>query len=240
MVSQMSPTVPFPSLQPAAPPQPLSFMSSVQRAALRVLELEEDDYDHDINSDDDDDSSGGSDSMESSSSSSEEDTPSALRSLLTSDAALGADSNTANVDNDDDDFDPMVYLFKQASSNINAMYGDKKQLSTEHGQIHQNRPRLLAYTEEPNVGRGFIKELCFSTDGRLVCSPFAHGVRLLAFNPQCQELCDCIPEERVKLFEVSCNICHSSPVVTTKFSPTHCLYVSGCLDGKVAFHQPVL
>jgi DDB1- and CUL4-associated factor 10 len=32
--------------------------------------------------------------------------------------------------------------------------------------IQQNRERLIFYTEELNVGKGFIKELCFSSDGR--------------------------------------------------------------------------
>jgi DDB1- and CUL4-associated factor 10 len=32
--------------------------------------------------------------------------------------------------------------------------------------IQQNRERLVFYQEELNVGKGFIKELCFSSDGR--------------------------------------------------------------------------
>ncbi|KAI3367427.1 hypothetical protein L3Q82_026281, partial [Scortum barcoo] len=35
--------------------------------------------------------------------------------------------------------------------------------------------RLTHYIEEANVGRGYIKELCFSPDGRLICSPY--GIR---------------------------------------------------------------
>lgn len=104
--------------------------------------------------------------------------------------------------------------------------------------IHQNQARLTHYVTEPNVGRGFIKELCFSTDGRLVCSPFGQGVRLLSFNPSCSELCDCVPTSPVKLYEVTANMCHPSVVVSTKFSPTHCLLVSGCLNGKICFHYP--
>ena len=105
--------------------------------------------------------------------------------------------------------------------------------------VRGNRPRLTHYIEEPNVGRGFIKEISFNHDGRLICSPFGFGVRLLAFSDSCSELCDCVPTSPVQLYEVTSNITHSSVVVTTKFSPTHGL-VSGCLDGKVDFHQPVL
>ena len=107
-------------------------------------------------------------------------------------------------------------------------------------RIPGSRPRLTHYIEEPNVGRGFIKEIGFNRDGRLICSPFGFGVRLLAFSDTCSELCDCVPERPVQLYELTANMTHTSVVVTTKFSPTHCLLVSGCLSGKVYFHQPVL
>ncbi|XP_013792183.1 DDB1- and CUL4-associated factor 10-like, partial [Limulus polyphemus] len=107
-------------------------------------------------------------------------------------------------------------------------------------KIHQNYPRLTHYSKEPNVGRGFIKELCFSTDGRLICSPYGFGVRLFTFNKNCSELCDCVPETPAQLHELCTNLCHVHYVVSTKFSPTHCQLVSGCLDGKVCFHQPIL
>ncbi|XP_064465722.1 DDB1- and CUL4-associated factor 10-like isoform X2 [Ornithodoros turicata] len=109
-----------------------------------------------------------------------------------------------------------------------------------HVSARPRRPRLLHYAREPNVGRGWIKELCFSTDGRLVCSPHAYGVRLLAFNSQCRELSDCLPQSPQPLVQLLTNVSHANFVVSTKFSPTHCLLASGCLNGKVCFHQPVL
>lgn len=108
-------------------------------------------------------------------------------------------------------------------------------------KIHQNLPRLSHYIEEPNVGRGFIKELCFSSDGRLICSPFGYGVRLLGFSPECSELSTCVPKDRaVQLYELGTNVCHADIVVSTKFSPRHCLLVSGCLTGRIVWHQPVV
>lgn len=107
--------------------------------------------------------------------------------------------------------------------------------------IHQNIKRLTHFIEEPNVGRGFIKELCFSADGRLICSPFGYGVRLLAFSPDCAELSACVPSKPpVQLYELATNVCHADIVVSTKFSPQHCLLVSGCLSGKIVWHQPVV
>lgn len=108
-------------------------------------------------------------------------------------------------------------------------------------KIHQNIPRLTHFIEETNVGKGFIKELCFSADGRLICSPYGYGVRLLAFSPECSELSSCVPKSSpLKLYELGTTVCHQDIVVSTKFSPRHCLLVSGCLTGRIVWHQPVL
>lgn len=125
----------------------------------------------------------------------------------------------------------------QNRQNLQTMYA----IPRNH-KIHQNTPRLTHYIEEPNVGSGYIKELCFSADGRLICSPFGYGVRLLAFSGDCTELSNCVPpiNESVPLHELATNISHSDIVVSTKFSPRHCLLVSGCLSGKIVWHQPVV
>jgi len=100
--------------------------------------------------------------------------------------------------------------------------------------------RLTHYIEEPVAGRGFIKEIGFGAGGRLVCSPFGYGVRLLAFDSCCSELADCVPDAAVQMHEVAANISHAAVVLSAKFSPSHLLFVTGCLNGKVDFHQPVL
>uniref|UniRef100_A0A915L1V0 Uncharacterized protein n=1 Tax=Romanomermis culicivorax TaxID=13658 RepID=A0A915L1V0_ROMCU len=115
--------------------------------------------------------------------------------------------------------------------------------------------RLLCFSEEPNVGRGFIKEQSFSADGRLIASPHGSGVRLLAFSSDFRELCDCDDlaclaknsraPSRPKISKlvptgVTLNPDSSKIVLCTKFSPTHLLLASGCLGGNVSFHQPVL
>uniref|UniRef100_A0A2P2HZS1 DDB1-and CUL4-associated factor 10 homolog n=1 Tax=Hirondellea gigas TaxID=1518452 RepID=A0A2P2HZS1_9CRUS len=105
----------------------------------------------------------------------------------------------------------------------------------------QQRPRLTHYIVEPNVGRGFIKELCFSSDGRLICSPYKNGVRLLAFDEKCSEMSHCVSDYPRPLSQImNISNCHSKSVVSTKFSPTHTLLVSGCLDGKITWHLPAL
>ncbi|XP_012261961.2 DDB1- and CUL4-associated factor 10 [Athalia rosae] len=141
------------------------------------------------------------------------------------------------------------------SSHTVVIIGDRARVQSQNRQglqtmyaiprnhkIHQNTPRLTHYIEEPNVGSGYIKELCFSSDGRLICSPFGYGVRLLAFSSECQDLSNCVPaaNEAVQLYELATNVSHSDIVVSTKFSPKHCLLVSGCLSGKIVWHQPVV
>ncbi|XP_015430172.1 PREDICTED: DDB1- and CUL4-associated factor 10 [Dufourea novaeangliae] len=143
----------------------------------------------------------------------------------------------------------------RSSNNTVVIIGDRTRVQNQNRQgqqtmyaiprnrmIHQNTPRLTHYIEEPNVGSGYIKELCFSADGRLICSPFGYGVRLLAFSGDCSELSNCVPpfNESVQLHELATNVSHSGIVVSTKFSPRHCLLVSGCLGGKIVWHEPVV
>lgn len=125
----------------------------------------------------------------------------------------------------------------QNRQNLQTMYA----IPRNH-KIHQNTPRLTHYIEEPNLGSGYIKELCFSADGRLICSPFGHGVRLLAFSSNCAELSNCVPpaNESVQLHELATRVGHTDIVVSTKFSPKHYLLVSGCLSGKIVWYQPVV
>lgn len=106
--------------------------------------------------------------------------------------------------------------------------------------INQNEVRMLKYIEEPNKGKGYIKELCFSSDGRIICSPYGFGFRLLAFSDDCSELPRTLHPrgEAQPLVSIKHIKCHSDIVVSTKFSPRQPLFASGCLRGKVVWHQP--
>ncbi|KAL4703648.1 hypothetical protein ACJJTC_001215 [Scirpophaga incertulas] len=107
--------------------------------------------------------------------------------------------------------------------------------------IRQNRDRLLYYIEETNEGKGFIKELCYSADGRLVCSPFGRGMRLLAINQECSELSQCARELRGARPMVDVGQClgiHQDLVVCSKFNPRYHMLVTGCLEGKIVWYEP--
>lgn len=108
-------------------------------------------------------------------------------------------------------------------------------------KVITNLPRLTHYMQEKNVGKGYIKELCFSSDGRLICSPYGRGVRLLAFNNHLQELCYCVPDRPRELFTVAkMKDYHKSVVVCCKFSPRQYQMVSGCLGGEIVWYRPIL
>lgn len=86
----------------------------------------------------------------------------------------------------------------------------------------------------------FLQELCFSADGRLVCSPYGYGVRLLSFTDNCSELPTCVPKtgSPVALTELWKSIYHDDYVVTAKFSPRHFMLATGCLSGRIIWYQP--
>lgn len=109
-------------------------------------------------------------------------------------------------------------------------------------KIQMNTKHMLYYVQEPNKGRGFIKELCFSHDGRIICSPYDRGVRLLAFNKECAELpetleLDGVPKLLTDLMRVEH---HPDIVISSKFSPREPLLVSGCLQGDLVWYKPIL
>ncbi|XP_022106729.1 DDB1- and CUL4-associated factor 10-like [Acanthaster planci] len=108
------------------------------------------------------------------------------------------------------------------------------------GSSTQPAKRLMYYTREPTDGRGYIKELSVSPDGRLICSSYGFGIRLLAFDDHSSELCDIQPQAVRELRQVKFLVRHKSTVLTSRFSPTHCLLVSGSMCGRVAFYQPKL
>lgn len=105
---------------------------------------------------------------------------------------------------------------------------------------HPRHSRLLYSIQEPNVGRGFIKEQSFSNDGRVLASPFANCVRLLAFNQRCSEICDILPRTPAALHQVAMTLGQKSIVLASTFSPTQCLFVAGAKDGSISFCSPKL
>ncbi|XP_044271130.1 DDB1- and CUL4-associated factor 10 homolog [Tribolium madens] len=111
----------------------------------------------------------------------------------------------------------------------------------ERNKVIVNLPRLTHYIKEENVGRGYIKELCYSPDGRVICSPYNKGIRLLGFSEKYEELSYCVPEKPRQLTTLlELNDYHSQIVVSCKFNPRNFMLVSGCLNGEIVWYKPVL
>ncbi|XP_066138122.1 DDB1- and CUL4-associated factor 10 homolog [Euwallacea fornicatus] len=116
-----------------------------------------------------------------------------------------------------------------------------KQHQHERNKLVKNLSRLTHYIKEKNVAKGFIKVLSFSPDGRVICSPYETGIRLLAFSRNCQELSECVPESARPLETIlETNNYHRDVVVSCKFNPMHFQLVTGCLGSEIKWHQPVL
>ena len=122
-------------------------------------------------------------------------------------------------------------------------------------KIRKNIPRLTHYIEESNTGKGFIKEQSFSPCGRFLASPFGYGVRLLGFSERGSDLADCPPTQPQILHELGTKLGHNDVgftfifheinfllqvVLSTAFSPHHWLLATGCLSGRISWHQPLV
>ncbi|XP_037950427.1 DDB1- and CUL4-associated factor 10 homolog [Teleopsis dalmanni] len=118
-------------------------------------------------------------------------------------------------------------------------------MRTKERNIVQNAKKLMYYIPESNKGKGFIKEPSFSSDGRIISSPYENGVRLLGFSDQCSEYprnnrLQTVKPEPIPLVVIKNISAHSDVVLSTKFSPREPLLVSGCLSGKVVWYHPNL
>lgn len=113
-------------------------------------------------------------------------------------------------------------------------------------KIFQNPKKLMYYIQEPNKGKGFIKEPSFSSDGRIVCSPYDNGIRLLGYSDVCSEYPRHFQEiNNIKQSPLNLHILkelksHDDIVLCTKFSPREPLLVSGCKSGKIVWYHPIL
>lgn len=137
---------------------------------------------------------------------------------------------------------PTMGILNSGLIGLNSSYSAYfRQHPEQLNKIIRNLPRMTHFIKEKNVGKGYIKELCFSSDGRIICSPHGKGVRLLAFSDTCQELCSTVsdnPRQLKTLIEL--NEYHKDVVVCSKFSPTHYQLVSGCLGSEIKWYQPVI
>ncbi|KAK9879902.1 hypothetical protein WA026_008403 [Henosepilachna vigintioctopunctata] len=148
------------------------------------------------------------------------------------------DRNSASVDADQ--LPPMSSI-NSGLIGKNAYKTFLQQYPQYQNKIVKNLPRLTHYVKEKNAGKGYIKEVCFSPDGRTICSPYDKGIRILGFSENGQELPYCLSDRPKKLSTlVEFNNYHKSVVVCCKFNPVHMQLVSGCLGGDIVWYDPVI
>lgn len=150
-----------------------------------------------------------------------------------------ATTTTANpIDSDEDSDSEEIESTNDKDSH--------KVVAKEH-KIHQNAKKLIYYAKEANCGRGYIKEPSFSADGRIICSPYIGGVRLLAFNNNCSECptnesvireCKTNPRQLHVIKQLGEE--GGSLILSTKFSPREPLLVTGSKEGEIKWHYPQL
>ncbi|XP_017141311.1 DDB1- and CUL4-associated factor 10 homolog isoform X2 [Drosophila miranda] len=119
------------------------------------------------------------------------------------------------------------------------------ELNSNDHSIMVNAKKLLYYASETNTKPGFIKEPGFSADGRIICSPYGNGVRLLGYSADCCDYPSYKTFEEVKqsprqLVELARITEHQDVVLCAKFSPREPLLVTGCNSGEVTWYRPNL
>ena len=121
---------------------------------------------------------------------------------------------------------------------------------SELGQYYNDFPdhRMLAIKRHEFFAPNFIKEISFSPDGRLIATPVSNTVKLLAATSECLnfDLHFQNPKQNTspspcELLDVQCPLReHHSPVLCCAFAPRDVLLATGCMDGEIYIHQPVL
>lgn len=117
--------------------------------------------------------------------------------------------------------------------------------------IEQSSMNYLKYIDEysPDHSLDYIKECCFSRDGRILASPYDCGVRLLAVDSLVTPLDRYYDNRYFSLekkyksfdFEVACTLSgHPGPVLASGFAHRDMILCTGCMEGQVLFHTPHL
>ena len=114
--------------------------------------------------------------------------------------------------------------------------------------IVRNEKNYLKNTEEMIIedSLDIIKEIHFSSDGKVLASPHNNGARLLSLDLHCtsadtffDDRFHC-PAHTPHMDVVQTLSGHSASVLTCRFAHHDMLLATGCLEGVVCFHHPQL
>jgi len=123
------------------------------------------------------------------------------------------------------------------------------QCNSELWQYYSDFPdqRILAIKEHKFYAHEYIKEISFSPDGRLIATPVSNTVKLLTVTSECTDpnLYFQNPRQNSllssELYDVQCSLTsHKDPVLCCAFAPRDVLLATGCMNGEIFIHQPVI
>ena len=140
----------------------------------------------------------------------------------------------------------------EVQQELTSLYDLRQEPYTPLVTAELSQHNYLRYVDDnsPKQSSDYIKEICFSSDGRVIGSPHEDGVRFLAVDHHCtppdqyfdsryhsvdKEYC-CPDFEQVACLP---NI-HPWPVLPCKFAHNDLIIASGSLSGSVAFTTPQL
>lgn len=133
---------------------------------------------------------------------------------------------------------------------LTSLFDLRQDLYTPYIGAQDVQHKYLRYVDEnsPPNSEDFIKEICYSRDGRILASPYENGIRLLTIDSQCtppdvyfdNRYQSQHKEDRCPDFEEVLRMpgVHQSPVLTCKFAHHDLILASGALAGTVTFSKP--
>ena len=146
---------------------------------------------------------------------------------------------------------------EEIASERTSMYDfglSSKNCYKSHYSYKESASKYFKIIDEEIVGEtvDFIKEFCFSPDGRVIASPHGNGVRLLAVDDSCTLMevysDDRCPHEGKQIAPELCvvndlsaaNQAFTSPVLSCRFANHDFILATGGYSGEFLFHQPRL
>ena len=132
---------------------------------------------------------------------------------------------------------------------ISVLYKMQKEPQKYFYDVQELNANFLNYIEESCSVLSFIKETSFSSDGRILVSPFGNKVRLFSVDYHCTPI-DLFHDDRYRstekelksseFEEVAVYGGHCNTVLSCHLNSWDMCLVSGDVDGRVVFNRPRL
>ena len=132
---------------------------------------------------------------------------------------------------------------------ISVLYKMQKEPQKYFYNVQELNANFLNYIDESHSVLSYIKETSFSSDGRILVSPFGDKVRLFSVDYHCTPI-DVFHDDRYQITEkelkssdfeeVAVYGGHCNAVLSCRLNSWDMCLVSGDVDGRVVFNRPRL